>query len=340
MANVDAWSNPPPGKYLAGCLGLFPDIARPDVQAADLADIIRAAKMFGYDGIRWDGQTLEPGFDYTGKPVAADLDVANAAWTRHMQDALHAALPNFTINYNYWPQNSGMGPKWPLTYKALGPHSYLLDESMRSRYKEFNDALNVWANFVEDVRGEINKYARPGGNFQHFGWYACDSKIQQDHTQAIYYALGGHWDTWTPLRYDAFSMRYGEYLWDTGLKNLPDGSTRVQVADPNNRLWWKQFVEERSRAGGGHLIVTHLMNKPVHERQDPFEKDAPPAQTDVPVTLTPPSGEKVRKAYLLNPDADRNHWCTQVQPTLAHGQASVVVPSVEFWSFVVWETAP
>ena len=338
MALEDARYQEPlvPGKK-GSPLWLSPDIARRDVQDSDIADIVSVAKMFGFDGIRWDGQTLEPGCDYTGKPVAPDLDVANAQWTAHMQDALHQALPGFTINYNYHPQAIEEGPKWPLTYKAMGPHSYLLWESMRGRYKEPNDPLNVWTNFIEGVRAQINGCARPGGNFQHFGWYACDSAIQQNHTQALYYALGGHWDTWVPMKYDAFSMRYGAYLWDLRFKNLPDGSSVVQVADPAGRLWWKQFVQQRPGDGGGQVIVTHLINQPVHDRQNAFEKDAPAVQTDITVTLTPPAGQKVRKAYLLNPDADRAQWCTEVKPRVQGGQASVVVPSVEYWSFVVWE---
>jgi hypothetical protein len=322
-----------------GPLWLSPDIARRDVQDSDIGDIVSVAKMFGYDGIRWDGQTCEPGFEYTGKPVAADLDVANAQWTAHMQDALLKALPGFTINYNYHPQGIEEGPNWPLTYKALGPHSYLLRESMRGRYQEANDPLNVWSNFVEGVRKEINQFARPGGNFQHFGWYACDSKIQQNHTQAIYYALGGHWDTWLVMKYDAFAMRYGAYLFDLRLKNLADGSALVQVTDPNNRLWWKQFVQELQLDGGHQLVISHVLNQPVHDRQNPFEKDAPPVQTDVKVTLTPPAGEKVTGAFLLNPDADRAGWCTAVQPVADGGGYSVTLPSVEYWSFVVWEVA-
>jgi hypothetical protein len=110
------------------------------------------------------------------------------------------------------------------------------------------------------------------------------------------------------------------------------------VVDPNNRLWWKQFVQERPRAGGGHLIVTHLLNKPVHERQDEFEKEAPAPQTDIAVTLTPPAGEQVLRAFVLTPDADRNHWCARVTPVVREGRATVIVPGVEYWSFVVWET--
>lgn len=294
--------------------------------------------MFNFDGVRWDGHTFGKALDIYGKPtVPGDLDEANAQWVVYMKQRLREALPHVTVNYNYYPQKIREGTTLPKTYAVMGPNAYVLWESMRSRYKSPTDPLNVWESFVEAVRGEINEYARPHGNFQHFGWYACQSPIQQNHTQAVYYAAGGHWDTWTPLRYDAFAMRYGAYLWDMRFKNLPDGSTVAQVEDPEGRLWWKEFVQERPREGGGRLIVTHLINKPVHERQDEFEKDAPPVQKDVRVTLKPAAGERVVRAFLLNPDAERSEWGRELQAAAGEGRWSVVVPSVEFWSFIVWE---
>ncbi len=317
---------------------LAPNVASPQVQDAHLQDIIACSKVLGYDGIRWDGQLITAGYDVFGKRIDTDLDAQNAAWNTKMRRTLMDAIPGYTVNYNYGPQSQGEGVPLPQTYKTLGPNAYLLWESIRGTYKDPNSPLNVWEGFIEGTRAEINDYARPHGNFQHFGWYGMDSEVQQNHTQAILYALGGHWDTWNPLKYDAFSMRYGEYLWDTHLKNLQDGSALVQVADPQDRLWWQQFVQERPRAGGGRTIVTHVLNKPVHERQNEFEKDAPPLQTDVKVTLAPPPGAQVLKAYVLTPDANRAHWCAEVTPTVEGGKASVIVPSVEYWSFVVWET--
>ncbi len=321
-------------------LCLSPNVADPRVQDAHLQDLIACSKLLGYDGIRWDGQLIGAGYDACGKKIDSDLDAQNAAWNTKMRKTLMEAIPGYTVNYNYGPQSQQEGMVLPKTYKTLGPNAYLLWESMRSRYQDPNSPLNVWEGFIEGVRAEINDYARPHRNFQHFGWYDFDAtqEVHRNHTQAIYYALGGHWDAGGPLKYDAFSMRFGAYLWDTSLRNLPDGSVRVQVADPNDRLWWRQFVQERAREGGGHLIVTHLLNRPVKDRQDEFEKEAPPPQADIGVTLTPPAGEKVLRAYVITPDADRNHWCAEVKPALEGGKASVIVPRVEFWSFVVWET--
>jgi hypothetical protein len=314
------------------------NVANRAAQEAALDDMIDGLRMFNFDGVRWDGHTFGQAMDVFGNPtLTGDVDEANAKWITYMKERLRAALPNVTVNYNYYPQSTPEGRKLPKTYQAMGPHAYILWESMRGRFNSPTDPLNVWTNFVEGVRQEINLYARPNGNFQHFGWYAANSKIHQNHTQAIYYALGGHWDTWTPLRYDAFSMRYGQYLWDTSLRNLDDPTGLVQVTDPDGRLWWKQFVQEKKLDGGRRLLITHLLNKPVHERQDGFEKDAPPVQKDIKVTLTPPAGEKVGRAFLLSPDADRPGWCALLQPAQQGGAWSVVVPSVEFWSFVVWE---
>ena len=319
-------------------LCLTPNVADPRVQDAHLQDIIACSKLLGFDGIRWDGQLISAGYDIHGKRIDSDLDAQNAAWNAKMRKTLMDAIPGYTVNYNYYPQSQAEGPAMPRTYKTLGPNAYLLWESIRSHFKDPNSPLNVWENFIEGVRAEINDYARPNGNFQHFGWYGFDSlEVHKNHTQAILYAAGGHWDTGGPLKYDAFSMRYGAYLWDTRLRNLKDGSSLAQVTDPNNRLWWRQFVQERPREGGGRLIVTHLLNKPVRERQDEFEKEAPPPQTDIKVALLLPAGEKVERAFVLNSDADRDRWCTQVTAALEGGTPTVVVPRVEYWSFVVWE---
>ena len=338
MADVDYARTQTVENYkYTGPIWLSPDL-NAAMQDHELQDLITCSKLFKFDGIRWDGQSIAEGYDIHGKKIDGS-DTANALWNVRMCKTLQNALPGYTVNYNSYPQSQGEGAPESKTYKTLGPHSYLLWESINGSFKDPNSPLNKWEGFIEGVRNEINDYARPGGNFQHFGWYGFSSlDVHKNHTQAIYYALGGHWDTGGKMKYDAFSMRYGEYLWDTKLVNMKDGSSRVQVVDPNNRLWWKQFVQERPRAGGGHLIVTHLLNKPVHERQDEFEKEAPAPQTDIAVTLTPPAGEQVLRAFVLTPDADRNHWCARVTPVVREGRATVIVPGVEYWSFVVWET--
>jgi hypothetical protein len=341
MAEIDYFRAMTPENHKHMSPGaLTGDVCNPQAQEAALDDLIAGLKVFNFDGVRWDGHTFGKGFTVFGQPtVTGDLDEANARWVRHMKERLKAALPNATINYNYYPQKIREGPSLPKTYEAMGPNAYILWESIRGRYKDVNDPLNVWENFVEGVRGEINEYARPHGNFQHFGWYGTSSPIHQNHTEAIYYALGGHWDTWTPLKYDAFSMRFGAYLWDTRLRNLDDPTGLVQVADPNDRLWWKQFVQERALESGRRLLITHLLNKPVRERQIGFEEEAPPVQKDVKVTLTLPPAEKVTRAFVLNPDADRSGWCSKAHVSHEGGTWTVLVPSVEFWTFLVWEVS-
>ncbi|HEY3396638.1 MAG TPA: hypothetical protein VGM19_03165 [Armatimonadota bacterium] len=321
-------------------VSLSVEVSNPQVQDAAIAELVQTIKLEGYDGIRWDGHNASAGYTvFGGKIDAADLDRINTDWTRKMKAGILEGVPYATINYNWGPQSIEEGVHWPETYKALGPNAYVLWESINGRWKDPNDPLNVWEGFVQGVRNEINDFARPNGNFQHFGWYGFTDLIQQNHTQAVYYAAGGHWDTWNPLRYDAFSMRYGAYFWDTKLKNLTDPTGLVQVADPANRLWWKQFVHVLDRGNGKRMVVTHVLNKPMHERQDEFEKDAPPIQKDVAVTLTPEAGEKVERAFVLTADADRAGWCREVKPVLEGNRATVVVPSVEYWSFVVWELA-
>ena len=321
--------------------GFSPHVADPKVQAFGIDEIIRCARMFDYDGVRWDGHTIHRTYNVFGEQVKGDLDEMNRQWVQYMETSLQKVLPGFTVNYNYHPQTLGKGPnfRFPKMYKALGPNAYVLWERMRSDYKNANNPLNVWTNVVRAVRSEVNRYSRPGGNFQHVGWYASPSQIHRNHTQAIYYALGAHWDTWNELRYAAFAMRYGAFLWDTKLENLADPTPLVDVAGPAKRIWWKPFVQQRRLDSGRRLVITHLINRPVHERQNPHEKDAPPVQQNVRVTLTPEASEKVVRASVLNPDANRNAWSVKARITRKDGRASVTVPSVEFWTLVVWELA-
>ncbi|HEY3396637.1 MAG TPA: hypothetical protein VGM19_03160 [Armatimonadota bacterium] len=338
VGELETWRTETVDNYLHGCpLWLSPDITRADVQQADLEDIIAFSRRFHFDGIRWDGHTILPGWSVFGEKLSDRLDERNAAWTRNMRSTLQKNLPGYTINYNYGPQSQEEGAVLPETYKAMGPNSYLLWESIRGSFKDPNSPLNRWEGYLEGVRAEVNQFARPTANFQHLGWYGTDSPIHQNHTQAIVYALGAHWDTWVGLKYDAFSMRFGAYLWDTQFRNLPDASPRIAVTDPEQHLWWKQFAQERDLGAGRRLLVTHLINRPVEERQTGFEKTAPAIQRDVKVTLTLQPGEKLARAFLLNPDADRNGWLTPAPVSVEGEKAVVTVPSVEYWSFVVWE---
>lgn len=317
--------------------GVVPNVALPEVQKQGVDDIIACSRLFGYDGVRWDGDTFGANYDVFGNKVKGDIDELNARWVRYMEERLMSEIPGYTINYNYHPQSQPEGRKLPKTYKEMGPNAYILWESMRGHYKNPNHPLNLWANFIEGVRAEVNKYARPGGNFQHLGWYAPKSEIHANHTQAIYYALGAHWDSWIKMKYDAVSMRYGYYLWDLRLRNANDAGEFLQVDDPEGRLWWRQFAQERALQDGGRELIIHILNKPLKERQSGFEKDAPPVQHNVRATLTLKPGERCLSAFLVNPDAKDRKWQTKLTPRQHGNKVTITIPFIEYWVFVVWK---
>lgn len=308
-----------------------------DVQRETIRSTAESILFYNYDGIRWDGIGIENEYNYKGENVKNwNEDDINAEWHERMEQGIKAIAPQASVNYNFGPLILDTTKRYTKTHRVLGPGAYVLWESMRGHWKDPNHPYNTWEKFVEAVRYESDE-TRKEGNFQHFGWYGCKNVAQRTHTQAIISALGGHWDTWYECAYDDAGMRFGAYLWDRRIRLIGKPEEMISVNDPEGRLWWKSFAARLDDEGGKSLVITHLLNKPLLDRQDDVKTTAPQPQANVRVSLKIPDGKKLASVTWVDMDDSARGWIHPLTASPKDGGQEVLVPSVKFWSFLVWE---
>lgn len=310
------------------------NLTSPAAQQKTIDDVVACLMFYNYDGIRWDGIEAHDSYNYKGERVKDfKNDDFNAEWHEKMERGIKERLPRAGVHYNFGNLVLDANKLWTKTYHTLGPGAYLLWESMRGLWKDPNHPYNKWENFVEAVRC-ASEDARKEGNFQHFGWYGCENIAQRTHTQAIYFALGGNWDTWYLCAYDAAGMRFGKYIRDVRLRLVDEPEGIIKVEDPEGRLWWKRFVTRLDEEG---LIMTHLLNKPLLEYQDDKSTAAPPIRSNIKVSMKKPGDKEIVSATWIDMDSDDRNWIHPLKTEKEGDYVTVTVPRVAFWSFVIWE---
>ena len=320
------------------------NIARPEPIDAQVEQIVKTQKMFGWDAVRFDnGPYTAAGYDFNGKKIDGNdpkkkdaLEVS--AWAR-MRDGVHAQLgPNFGVGDNFdYELSEPDRAAWNETCRKGG---LLMEEIPRSSYSP-QSPHNRWEDYM-------TYYAKVSGIVHALGGHhliiGLDYQNPVDHLylNVITYAIGAHpyanyHSDDLPLgNYAQFATRYSSLIWDVNrLKPLAHPETQLEVKSPGP-IWWKEMACTRQTAEGKRQYIVHLVNPPVQERiySDETNKVPPPLQ-NIEVNLRPDKGEKISHAWLLSADPTMHR--TELPVTAKGDQVSVTVPRVDFWSIVVFE---
>ncbi|MHB9025557.1 MAG: glycoside hydrolase family 66 protein [Armatimonadota bacterium] len=311
---------------------------------AQVEQIVKAQKMFGWDGIRYDNFTYTAdGYDFWGKKIDGNdpnrkdaLEVR--AWI-HMRESVWKQLgPNFVVGGNgdhqfrdrfpaVWDESCRKGQ---LRMEEVPRSSYSAD----SQTNRWHDYMVYYHNSGEVIRGL-------GGHHLTIGF---DRQHPVDHLYLSIFTYAGRThpygnmsaDTLPLGNYAAFVTRYSALLWDIDrVKALPNPEKKIAIQSARP-VWWQEYATVRATPDGKRQYILHLVNPPVQERiyTDPTNK-VPAPQKDITVTLKLDGGEKITRATLLSPDLDIRQVPLRV--TTKDGQVSVTVPELYFWDMLVLE---
>jgi hypothetical protein len=292
-------------------------------------EVIRSAEMFGWDGFRSDGEpVLVEGYDHTGKlDPLPDPGPANAAFMAKTRQELTAARPGFLFGWNTcvfgYPMKCGSEEE----FDVIVPGSYCLYEFFRGA-TEPSSVYHPWKKGAFYLQQECASIRKRGG-FSHAGWMPSNRYLE-----AMCSASGIHVDSWGGpgdwLNYRRFEFRWGEYLWDCGLRYVRPAGDAVQVEGPA-QVWWQDLVNARDLPGGGKRVVVNLINLPEKD-DDGWADKAPAPVQNVKVTFTTPPGMKLTKIAAISPDVPGD-----VIPVTPAADGSVTIPQVTVWTTVVAE---
>ena len=333
-------------KICGNALWLCPNIANLETIDAFVDQVVKAHKMLGWDGIRFDVYVFNAaGYDFYGNRIVEDNDPKKKgelevrAWA-HMRDSLWKKIgPNFVIGVNYDYELRDMHPAaW---VEACRKGQLMMEEIPRNCTSP-QSARNPWREFMAYYHGVGDIVRELGGHHLIIG-FDKQHPVDQLYLNVFTYAMRAHpfcyqyrSDTLPLGNYAQFTTRYSALVWDIDrVKPLPEPGKKITVASATP-VWWKELACVRQAPNGKRQYIVHLINPPAQERiyTDATNKVRAPASR-VRVTLNTGADEKISRAYILSADPVTHQRQKRVTP--GNGQVSVTVPRLHFWSIVVFE---
>ncbi|HOF88236.1 MAG TPA: hypothetical protein PLZ36_09075, partial [Armatimonadota bacterium] len=282
-------------------------------------EIVRSAKQFNWDGVRYDGH-----FSYWNDPEMAARVVKYAA------DRIHRQLPGFGIGYNYYgPQHDtpeGASTDVEMAAAAMGG-GLMMSE--------------VFRNYRGNVMRNIGHLQAVGDAVRrHGGYFLCINDLHNPWNAALVLAGGARPMGGSTRAYNKFATRFSAFVLDPALRRLQDPGKVVSVAgDPG--FVWDAFIYERQVSDTRRQLIFQLVNvaKELNfnggEKEEPTGVNAP--KQDITFTLALPAGYAADRVYVTD---DMETF--QPQAAKLAGNA-FTVPHLTYWTMAVVElkvTAP
>ncbi len=322
-------------------------------------EVIKSAKTFGWDGIRFDyppswspmgTADVQREFEMLGvKDVIKELmpeDFAstNAVWSGE-------AISRRNVRYFRYLFKKELGENFALSYNVgslVQVHT--------------NKPLMVWFGEMSRNQGQLmNEAIRGVGSIPHYadvalwhaeavrtlGGYSCVFQAERspDGLASVYsavftFASGAHpyldygWLGAKPGFYSQFMTRYGEYCWDLALAPVAAEKVGLSV-ESKLPLLWEPYLRQRQTGDGLLQTVVHLISAP----------EADPAKAALKSQGQWSRAVLVRKTCKSEPDvwfltAEPELTAIRLRPEKSDKGYAVTVPSVHFWSMLVWSEKP
>ncbi len=247
----------------SGWFDVWWDCSNPQVADVGIGELVRSAKMFGFDGVRFDGEfvaTRSQRLDGSwSQPEETDLDVANVALTRQMKQGCWAYDPKYLFGYN-----AGTSITWsipadntPAQFREKCKDDGLIaDESFA-----FPSDI-PWPLYCLRVRAAQEIVHHYGG---HYATYAFNRSGNNLYNYLFQYALRSHQmvsysgpgSEWL----NRSATRFSKLLWDDSLSTWHAGADRVSVTG-SRPVMWQEFAAVGDAPGGGTRYIVHLINPP------------------------------------------------------------------------------
>ncbi|MBM4041362.1 MAG: hypothetical protein FJ290_22910 [Planctomycetes bacterium] len=293
--------------------------------AVDLGadEIIASARMFGWDGVRWDGH-------FVGNMV-------------RFKKRVNAALPNFVHGYNIAFASPGSKLFLPDKnvedfHECARGHGLMMDESVRD-WSHTNFSPGHAKPFYEAICREADYMKRIGG-LPLFITFDMASELDRAYNVLCGLAAGERYTymttpgVWPYGDMARWLTRFSAFVWDD-TRRLREPEKWLAVGDGKADLWWNQSCWLRDVAPGRKQLLVNIVNPP---RYPAFcNRVQPPSAKlrDVPVTLALPEGVRAASAAHLSPDLPAGQEALEIQ--VAGGKCSVVVPRLATWSIVAFD---
>jgi len=319
-------------------------------------EVIRSARNFGWDGVRFD---CPPGWS-----AMATADVHKEFDLLGVKDLMKELMPEYYDSKDpVWPGEAiskrnvryfrhvfktELGEHFALSYNAGGLEPVDIDNAwwLREMCKGGGQIMNEAIRTVGSIPTYMDVAWWHSEAVRQAGGYSClfmaeksTSPLAAAYSAVFTFASGSHpyldygWLGPMPGEYTRFMTRYGEYCWDPAFAPVSPQKAGVAV-ESKSPLLWERYVRQR-QAGGLTETVVHLIATP----EPAPDKAARQSQLGWARAVT------VRKICRSEPvvwllTAEPEMTAARLQTARREDSYSVTVPSVHFWSILVWSEKP
>jgi len=238
------------------------DCGDPEVAGIGIGELVGSARMFGFDGVRFDGEFAAGRFERLdgswSAPENWDAEAANVALVQRMKKECWAAKPGYLFGYN-----TGTDITWSVPLDNTPP-------TFREKCKDdgliANEAYAFpgdvpWLVYCRRVRREAEIVRYYGG---HYATYAFNRTADNLYNCILQYGLRAHLMNayggpgWEWVRRSA--ARFSRLLWDDSLTTWRGAPQALKVTGSRN-LWWEEFAAVGAAPEGGTRYIIHLYNR-------------------------------------------------------------------------------
>ena len=338
-------------------IGLHRGYLKTSVLGAD--EVIRSAKRFGWDGVRFDGhptwgpmrsETVHREFDELGvselmkELVPEYYPKRDGKWTgsatsirnmRYMKHRFRTEIgPRFAVSGNHHL----LASTDPVTSKGLIAFDYFRSfcaggcqvnqESLRKSGR--------WSQLVGNLLTQVEYTRQCGGYHGTQALNKAGGAVACTFMNVFIFATGSHpycYVARSPSlgEYSEFMTRYGELCWDLGLVPITPEDAGLEVS-ADDALLWRRFIRQRRDKAGPTQTVVHLISQPLSDRVAPTEPVSMPEWRHS-VAISKRCAREP-EVWLLSAEP---HVRAELLPTRHEaGKYSAIVPEHRLWSVLVW----
>ncbi len=303
------------------------DCADPEVAAIGIGELVGSAQMFGFDGVRFDGEfwagryrKLDGSWNVDEK---ANLEAMNVALVQRMKRECWAAKPGYLFGYN-----AGTDITWsiPLDNTPATFREKCKDDGLIANEAMAFPGDVPWLQYCRTVRREAEIVRYYGG---HYATYAFNRSANNLYNCILQYGLRAHlmnayvgpgWE-WVTRS----ATRFSRLLWDDSLTTWRGAGDALKVSG-SRPIWWQEFAAVGDCPEGGTRYVIHLYNPP--ESPTTLGKEQLPAQPATNVTVRWANLRGLRQAWVVDMQA------TAAEPSKP-ANGVFAIGEVPYWKILV-----
>jgi hypothetical protein len=311
------------------------DAADPDVAIIGIGELVGSARVFGFDGVRFDGEFTAGRYQRLdgswSLPEKSDFDALNTALTQRMKKACWAYDPRYLFGYN-----AGTDITWSIAADNT-PRQFrekCKDEGLIANEAQAFPGDITWTTYALRVRREAEIVRYYGG---HYATYAFDRSANKLYNCILQYGLRAHLmnpyvgpgKEWVARS----ATRFSRLLWDQSLSTWR-GAEQVLTVSGSRELLWKEFAAVGAAPGGGTRYVIHLYNPP--ESPTTYGKEQVPAAPATGVEVRWPGLTGFQRAWLVDMEKTT---ATPVTPVTPATGGAFAVGELPVWKILVVDVA-